>query len=105
MKDKIMTKDMQKDLLFKAIPNIGLYTQAESAILKKMIEISINNIAVIQAKDLKKQIDLSHTAVYSSLKTLQLKGVITKLQSQPHSYELNQEKLEYALNLYKNVHN
>ena len=30
-----MTKDMQKDLLFKAIPNIGLYTQAESAILKK----------------------------------------------------------------------
>lgn len=97
-------KDMQKDLLLKAISNIGLYTHSESAILKKMIEISINNIAVIQAKDLKNQIPLSHTAIYSSLKTLQLKGVITKLQSQPHSYELNQEKLEYAVNLYKNVH-
>ncbi len=97
-------KDMQKDLLLKAISNIGLYTHSESAILKKMIEISINNIAVIQAKDLKSQIPLSHTAIYSSLKTLQLKGVITKLQSQPHSYELNQEKLEYAVNLYKNVH-
>ena len=95
---------MQKDLLLKAISNIGLYTHSESAILKKMIEISINNIAVIQAKDLKSQIPLSHTAIYSSLKTLQLKGVITKLQSQPHSYELNQEKLEYAVNLYKNVH-
>jgi len=95
---------MQKDLLLKAISNIGLYTHSESTILKKMIEISINNIAVIQAKDLKSQIPLSHTAIYSSLKTLQLKGVITKLQSQPHSYELNQEKLEYAVNLYKNVH-
>ena len=95
---------MQKDLLLKAISNIGLYTHSESAILKKMIEISINNIAVIQAKDLKSQIPLSHTAIYSSLKTLQLKGVITKLQSQPHSYELNQEKLEYAVNLYQNVH-
>ena len=70
-----------------------------------MIEISITNIAVIQVKDLKSQIPLSHTAIYSSLKTLQLIGVITKLQSQPHSYELNQEKLEYAVNLYKNVHN
>jgi Fe2+ or Zn2+ uptake regulation protein len=96
---------MQKDLLLKAIPSIGLYTPAESAILKKMIEISINNVAVIMAKDLKKQLSFSHTAVYSSLKTLQLKGVITKLQSQPNSYELNQEKLEYALNLYQNVHN
>jgi len=96
---------MQKDLLLKAIPNIGLYTPAESAILKKMIKISIKNVAVIMAKDLKSQLSLSHTAVYSSLKTLQLKGIITKLQSQPNSYELNQEKLEYALNLYKNVHN
>jgi len=96
---------MQKDLLLKAIPNIVLYTPAESAILKKMIEISINNVAVIMAKDLKSQLFLSHTAVYSSLKTLQLKGIITKLQSQPNSYELNQEKLEYALNLYQNVHN
>jgi hypothetical protein len=96
---------MQKDLLLKAVPSIGLYTPAESAILKKMIEISINNVAVIMAKDLKKQLSFSHTAVYSSLKTLQLKGVITKLQSQPNSYELNQEKLEYALNLYQNVHN
>jgi len=100
-----MTKYNKKDLLSKAISKIGLYTQAESAILNKMIEVSIDNIAVIQAKDLKKQIELSHTAIYSSLKTLQLKGIITKLQSQPHSYALNQEKLEYAINLYKSLKN
>jgi predicted transcriptional regulator len=94
---------MKKDLLYKAIPNIGLYTQAESAILEKMIKASIGDIAVIQAKDLKKQLNLSHTAIYSSLKTLQLKGVIEKLQSQSNSYKLNQEKLEYAVQLYKNM--
>ena len=94
---------MKKDLLYKAIPNIGLYKQAESAILEKLIRVSIDNIAVIQANDLKKQLNLSHTAIYSSLKTLQFKGVIEKLQSQSNSYKLNQEKLEYAIQLYKNV--
>lgn len=94
---------MKKDLLYKAIPNIGLYTQAESAILEKMIRVSIDNVAVIQASYLKKQLNLSHTAIYSSLKTLQLKGVIEKLQSQSNSYKLNREKLEYAIQLYKNM--
>jgi len=94
---------MKKDLLYKAIPNIGLYTQAESAILEKMIKVSIDNVAVIQANYLKKQLNLSHTAIYSSLKTLQLKGVIEKLQSQSNSYKLNREKLEYAIQLYKNM--
>ena len=60
---------MKKDLLYKAIPNIGLYTQAESAILEKMIKASIGDIAVIQAKDLKKQLNLSHTAIYSSCRS------------------------------------
>lgn len=94
---------IQKDLLYKAISNIGLYTQAESAILEKMIRASIGNVAVIQAKDLKQQLNLSHTAIYSSLKTLQLKGIIEKLQFQRNSYRLNEEKLEYAVQLYKNV--
>ena len=93
----------KKDLLFKAIPVVGLYTNAESSIIKKMINVAIGNVAVIQVKELKRQLDLSHTAVYSSLKTLQLKEVITKLQSQPHSYEINLIKLEHIITLYQNI--
>ena len=93
----------QKDLLIKAIPAVGLYTNAESSIINKMIHVAIGNVAVIQVKDLKKQLCLSHTSVYSSLKTLQLKNVITKLQTQSHSYEINLSKLEHVITLYQNI--
>ena len=90
-------------LLIEALNNVGLYTSAESTILQKILKVETDGVALIPAKILKDVLDLSHTAIYSSLKTLQLKGVITKSTDQPHSYKVNFQKLEEAINLYKKI--
>jgi predicted transcriptional regulator len=89
--------------LIEAFIKVGLYTPAEASILKKMLEIETKGIVLVPAKTLKQVLNLSHTAIYSSLKTLQLKGVITKLSDQPHSYKINYLKLEEAISLYKKI--
>lgn len=92
-------------LLLEAFSNVGLYTQAETTILQKILEVETDSVAIIPAKNLKKVLKLSHTAIYSSLKTLQLKGVITKLNDIPHSYKVNYPKLDEAISLYKKMRN
>lgn len=94
---------IDNQLLFEAFSNVGLYTQAESTVLKKIIDVETDGVSVVPAKTLKQILQLSHTAIYSSLKTLQLKGVITKLTDQANSYKVNHTKLEEALSLYKKI--
>lgn len=95
--------NISKSLLLEAIPNIGVYTRAETEILKKLIDIEVDNISVIPIKALKSQLSLSHTSVYSSLKSLQNKQLIEKVYNQSNSYKLNTDKLNHIIKLYKNI--
>lgn len=94
---------VDNQLLFEAFSNIGLYTQAEAIVLQKILDVETDGVSVVPAKTLKQVLQLSHTAIYSSIKTLQLKGVIIKSNDQPHSYKVNHTKLEEAISLYKKI--
>ena len=70
-----------------------------SNILKEMINVEENNIACIKAIYLTEKLKVSRTAIYSSLKMLELKGYIKKLRTLRDSYRLNEEKLQDILNI------
>lgn len=92
---------LDKNKLLQALERVNVHTLVESKILQKFIALEENNIAVIKSKDLKEQLDVSHTAIYSSLKNLQLKGVITKIKTLRDSYELNEKKLASIIDIYE----
>ena len=92
---------LDKNKLLQALERVNVHTLVESKILQKFIALEENNIAVIKSKDLKEQLDVSHTAIYSSLKNLQLKGFITKIKTLRDSYELNEKKLASIIDIYE----
>ncbi len=92
--------ELNKQHLTEAIQRVSLFTTVENNILQELIRVEKNNIAFIKAQDLKEKLNVSRTAIYSSLKNLQLKGYINKLHNLKDSYELKQNQLQSVLDIY-----
>jgi predicted transcriptional regulator len=91
---------LNKTSLIEAIQRVRFFTTVENNILQELVKIEENKIAFIRAQDLKEKLNVSRTAIYSSLKNLQLKGCINKSHSLKDSYELNEEKLQSTIDIY-----
>lgn len=92
--------ELNKKHLTEAIQRVSLFTTVENNILQELVRVEENNVAFAKAQDLKDKLNVSRTAIYSSLKNLQLKGCINKLHNLKDSYELNEEKLQSILDTY-----
>ncbi len=93
-----------KDSLLKAVDNYDLYTPAEKKVLKTLIEISINNIAIISVKKLTALANISRPIVYKALATLQKDNTIERTihgTSKKRSFTIKQNKLLEIAQYYK----
>ena len=86
---------IDKNKLKKAVSLSSFFTVAESNILQEMIDIEKDSVVIISPKELQFKLKLSHTAIYSSLKNLRLKGVLSKVEEKISCYKLNESKLEH----------
>jgi len=92
--------ELNKDYLTEAIQKVSVFTTVENNILQELLKVEENNVAFMRALDLKEKLNVSRTAIYYSLRSLQFKGYINKLHNLKDSYELNQEKLQSVLDMY-----
>jgi Fe2+ or Zn2+ uptake regulation protein len=94
-----------KDLLLEAINSYEMYSNTQNALLKILVMLEINNVASVGIQYLMTQLKLSRAQVYNALRNLQNDDAITKIRlknTKQDSYQLNQEKLDYIVQLYHN---
>jgi hypothetical protein len=84
MLNKMKNKDQNKELLMKAIDNYALLPKTGRVLLKTLINLAIDDIIVINIKELSKLSNISRPSVYSSLKVLEDNGFIQR-QNNPRS--------------------
>lgn len=95
-------KDIQ--LVLNAINNYDLYTNTEKIVLKTLIDISVDNIAVISVKKLTLLSQVSRPMVYKALSTLEKDGVIERVihgTSKKSSFTIKQNELYRIIKHYK----
>lgn len=81
--------------LFKStIETSEYFTMAESLILIKILDQEYNNMSLINPRDLRKELNLSHTSIYNAINKLKAKGFILKLSTHKNGYRVNRTKLE-----------
>jgi len=93
-----------KELLLKAIDNYDTYPQKQREILKTLIGISVNDIAIITPRELTKLLNTTKATVYYSLTRLKDDEVIINQNREKErfsTFRLNNTKLEDILNIYK----
>jgi DNA-binding transcriptional ArsR family regulator len=93
-----------KSLLMEAIDNYDAYSPKQREILKALVGISINDIAVITVARLVKQLDTTKPTVYSSLARLKDDEIIISMNKERerlNTYKLNSTKLDHIVTAYK----
>ncbi len=93
-----------KELLLKAIDSYDLYTPAAKKVLKTLMDISINNIAIISVKKLTQLSTISRPIVYKALATLQKDNVIERMiqgTSKKSSFTIKYNRLSEIEQYYK----
>lgn len=96
---------VDKNLLLLAIENCDLYTLKQRQLLKVLVGLSVNNIVTTDTKFLTEKTQLSRPAVYLNIKKFCQEGLATTIRQaggRQNSYQLNQEKLDYIVQLYQN---
>ena len=93
-----------KELLLKAIDNYDVYTPKQREILKTLIGISVNDIAIITPRELIKLLNTTKATVYYSLTRLKEDEIIISQNGEKEqfsTYRLNNTKLDDILTIYK----
>lgn len=93
-----------KELLLKAIDHYDIYTSKQREILKALIGISVNDIAVITPKELTELLNTTKATIYYSLTRLKEDEIIITQKGKNdrfNAYRLNSTKLEDILTGYK----
>ncbi|CAB4124149.1 MarR-type HTH domain containing protein [uncultured Caudovirales phage] len=92
-----------KELLLKAIDDYDLLTQSGKIVLKSLIKLAIDDVVIINIKELSKLSKVSRPAVYSSLKILEDSGFIerqTSPGSRLSSFLLKPQRFNTIINYY-----
>jgi Fe2+ or Zn2+ uptake regulation protein len=93
-----------KELLLKAIDNYDVYTPKQREILKTLIGISVNDIAIITPRELTKLLNTTKATVYYSLTRLKEDEIIINQNGEKERFSihrLNNTKLDDILTVYK----
>lgn len=94
---EMLTKN---ETLIKIIQSVeGVFANSEKVIFIELLKLSIDDQVVVTAHFLKKATSLSFTAIYTTLKSLQLKHYIKKIQKD--TYEISFKNTEYLKELYQ----
>lgn len=98
-----METNNELELLIKAIDNYDLYIGSEKEILKTMLKIATDNIAIINANSLIQITGYSKPVIYKVIKKLERDKIIvnTNSKSEPKSrFKINQDKLDEIINAF-----
>ncbi len=93
-----------RELLEKAIDNYDVYTPKQREILKTLVGISVNNIAIITPIKLTELLNTTRATIYYALARFKKDEVITSVNEEKerfNTYKLNNTKLEDILTCYK----
>lgn len=97
--------DDKRSLIFEAIDNYELYAKSQRDVLKLIINIAINDVAVVSVKCIVEKTNIARSSVYNIMKNLQNDEVITKFRiknTRQDSYKINRKKLDYIVQVYNN---
>jgi len=104
---KIDNRMNDKELLLEAIDNYDVYSSMQAKILKTLINISVDDVAIIAPRTLSELIGTTRTTVYSCLSKLQKDGCIKILKDSGerlNTFKINKVKLnEIILNYQKKL--
>lgn len=89
-----------KELLLEAIDNYDAYTLKQREVLKTLVGISVNEVAIITPTKLLALLNITKPTIYESLKRLKNDGAIMK-NGHKYTYRLNPTKLEEIIVGYK----
>jgi len=86
-----------------AIESSDYLTMSETIVLMKIIDLEENNISLLNPREIKNDLNLSHTAIYNAINKLKAKGIITQLNVKKNCYRINEESLDYLYKLSKKI--
>lgn len=92
-----------QELLLEAIDSYDLLTSSGKIVLKSLIKLAIDDVIIINIKELSKLSKVSRPAVYSSLKILEDNGLIerqTNPGSRLSSFLLKPQRFNAIINYY-----
>lgn len=94
---------MNLQLAVAAIEDYDVYTIAQRTILKVLVSTSINGVANVSAKYLQDIAKVAKPTVYLILSRLEKDGYISRIRaesSRQNSYRINEQNIEYIIQLY-----
>lgn len=97
-----------KELLMRAIDNYDLYTPSVALILKTLIELSVDDIAVVSILRLSKLTKVSRPIIYKAIQTFEESGIIERVRKPQHKtscFYIKPNKLMYIIENYKRQEN
>lgn len=92
-----------KKELIEAIENYHTYTRKQRNLLKLFVNIEIDQIVSVSIAELAKMLNHSTATIYSHIVNLSRDGYITVIKQDKHlsGYELNDQKLEELVKIYR----
>lgn len=94
-----------REKIIKAVSDYDVYSNNQREILKLLVKTAVNGLSAISIEYISNTTNISSANVYTNLSKLRKDGVIEKIRSpgsRLDSYQLNQEKLDYIVQLYQN---
>lgn len=94
----------KEELLLEAIEDYELYSKSQRAMLKILIQTSIDNIASISTSFLMKKLNLSRYSVYLILKQLEKDNLIERIKKdgmRHDCFKINYLGLDHIIQLYQ----
>ncbi len=94
-----------KELLKKAVNSFEEYTPSQSEVLNLLIDVAVGNIANVKVPFIANKTGVKAPTIYFALKTFLKDGILTKDANRMNAFVLNEEKLDYIVQLYQNKQN
>lgn len=90
-----------KDILYQAINSYGKYTDNQNKVLCALVDNAVNDMVFAPVTKLNKQTGVTRPTIYSTLKVLQIDGIIQKESDSKGLFKLNQDKISFIIDTYK----
>jgi hypothetical protein len=94
-----------KKFLLEAVEDYEAYTSLQRALLRILISVAINDVAMVSAQYLREKLGVSRSHLYNVLRSLQSDDLITvtRLKNTQHNaYQINRKNLSRIIQIYKN---
>lgn len=92
-----------KQTLYQAISSYGKYTDNQNKVLCALIDNAVDNMVYAPVTKLNKQTGVTRPTIYTTLRVLQIDGIIHQDPSSKGLFKISQDKIDFILNSYKKV--